>query len=906
MKRALIESFEAGYPFGFDPFQSEAIEALLFGESVLISAPTGSGKTVVGEFAVWLAVKEGGKAFYTTPLKALSNQKFGDLARIHGTDNVGLLTGDNAINPQAPVVVMTTEVLRNMIYERSELLDDLRFVVLDEVHYLQDRYRGAVWEEVIIHLPLDVKMVALSATLSNAEEFADWLRTIRGGTRVITESHRAVPLTHHYLVEGRLYPMFTGDPEEPELNPQIKMLETRPRWEQSGRRRQSHGIHGAGGHRSGPHGHRRRFPRRAELAELLEGAGMLPALYFIFSRKGCDAAVAQCLREGVVLTTPRERKQIMQIAEARCAYLDSADLDILGYDEWLVALANGVAAHHAGLIPVFKETVEELFKMGHVRLTFATETLSLGINMPARTVLIESLNKFTGERHELLTPGQFTQLTGRAGRRGIDVVGHAVVPQQPDVPFKQIAGLALTHTYPLISSFQPSYNMATNLVRNYSREEAEHLLNSSFAQYRTDKEVVVVEQLVDRNAAYLASYREKMQCSRGHFEQYWEIRERLGRLELSVKSREAENERTRVKRALASAAPGQVWAVRASRVNGPVVVIGTEESAKGERKMVTLTRTTRVVKLGVNELRAPPVMLGTVDLGKGTLGQLKHTSGTRLDHNLRRQLAASLRIYEEEGGVGAELEVELQLEDDEDIELQVVRTSLLQHPCHDCADRERHAQWAERATRLARENEQLHKRVQSKTETLSRKFEKILEVLEEYGYLADFNLTAKGNSLARIYNENDLLITECLARGWLDELGPAELASLLTVFVYESRGPVETVGTLPTAATKRAYGKIVRLEERMKRSEARAGLELIRGTQTGFVGPAHCWCRGDPLEDVIDEDSSPGDFIRSCKQTIDLLRQLRQAAADPSLVERLEDAVDGMNRGVVAYSGVSW
>ena len=232
MDRALIESFEAGYPFGFDTFQTEALEALLRGESVLVSAPTGSGKTVVGEFAVWLAIQEGGKAFYTTPLKALSNQKFGDLSRIHGSKNVGLLTGDNAINPQAPVVVMTTEVLRNMIYERSELLEDLSFVILDEVHYLQDRYRGAVWEEVIIHLPLDIRLVSLSATLSNAEEFADWLRTIRGVTRVIIETERAVDLYHHYLVDGKLYPMFTGDAGDMEPNPQIRVLETRARWDQ--------------------------------------------------------------------------------------------------------------------------------------------------------------------------------------------------------------------------------------------------------------------------------------------------------------------------------------------------------------------------------------------------------------------------------------------------------------------------------------------------------------------------------------------------------------------------------------------------------------------------------------------------------------------------------------------------
>jgi len=896
MAKALTREFEATYPFGFDEFQVEACESLVRGESVLISAPTGSGKTVVGEFAVWLALQEGGKAFYTTPMKALSNQKFSDLVSVHGADKVGLLTGDNSINAQAPIVVMTTEVLRNMIYERSDLLIDLRFVILDEVHYLQDRYRGAVWEEVIIHLPLDVKLVSLSATLSNAEEFADWLQTIRGATRTIIETERPVEINHHYLVDGALYPMFVWEGGEPAPNPQIRLLETRSNWDRPSRSK---------GKSPGPkkgHPQKRRFPRRADLAELLQSEEKLPAIYFIFSRKGCNAAVQQCLRSGVTLTGHKERRQIREFAEARTSYLDHNDLDILGYGEWLEALTAGVAAHHAGLIPVFKETVEELFKAGLVKLVFATETLALGINMPAKTVLIESLNKFTGERHEVLTPGQFTQLTGRAGRRGIDVVGHAVVPQQPDIPFRQIAGLALTRTYPLISSFQPSYNMATNLVRNYSREEAEHLLNSSFAQYRTDKDVVVVEQLVDRNEAYLASYREKMTCDKGDFEDYWRVREAYQRLNQSAKVREAENERVRIERALASVSAGEVWDVRTSRVNGNVVMVSTEPTHRGGTRAIALTDTSRIIKVGANELREPPQMVGLVKLDKASWATLRSRSGSRLDHALRRKMAAALKEFNGNGGKGKRPAPE----PDEDVDLALAKTAMLQHPCHSCPDRDRHAQWAERASRLARENDTLHKKVRSKTETLSRRFERILEILEEYHYLEGFNLTEKGWSLARIYNENDLLITETLTRGWLHDLGPAELAALMSVFVYESRGPVEVAGPLPTAESKKAYGKIVRLEERMKRSEARAGLEMIRGTETGFAMTAYRWCLGDPLEDVIDEDSSPGDFIRSTKQTIDLLRQLQSAAEDEQLRARLVDAVEGLNRGVVAYSGVAW
>ena len=895
MAKTLIKAFEATYPFGFDDFQIEALDALERGESVLISAPTGSGKTVIGEFAVWLALQEGGKAFYTTPMKALSNQKFGDLVAVHGADKVGLLTGDNSINAQAPIVVMTTEVLRNMIYERSDLLDDLRFVILDEVHYLQDRYRGAVWEEVIIHLPMDVKLVSLSATLSNAEEFADWLQTIRGATKAIMEYERPVEIHHHYLVDGALYPMFSFDGDEPAPNPQIQMLERKSNWDRPARAR---------GHQPTKKHHppKRRFPRRADLADLLQAEEKLPAIYFIFSRKGCDAAVQQCLRSSVHLTNSKERKQIREFAEARTAYLDHNDLDVLGYGEWLEALVAGVAAHHAGLIPVFKETVEDLFKAGLVKLVFATETLALGINMPAKTVLIESLNKFTGERHEILTPGQFTQLTGRAGRRGIDTVGHAVVPQQPDIPFRQVAALALTRTYPLISSFQPSYNMATNLVRNYSREESEHLLNSSFAQYRTDKDVVVVEQLVDRNDAYLASYRKKMHCDKGDFEDYWRLRETFHRLTQSVKAREAESSRNRIEKALASAAAGEVWSIRTSRVNGNVVVVATEPASRGGTRAVALTDTSRIIKVGANELRDTPQLQGIVKLDKESWATLRARGGSRLDHALRRKMATALKSFEGNGSVGKAAP----LEDDEDVELALARTAMLQHPCHSCPDRDRHAQWAERASRLIKENESLHRKVQSKTETLSRRFQRIIGILEEYGYLDGFNLTDKGWALARIYNENDLLITETIARGWLEDLEPSELAALLSVFVYESRGPVEVAGPLPSAASKSVYGKIFRLEERMKRSETRAGLEMIRGTETGFAMTAYRWCLGDPLEDVIDEDSSPGDFIRSTKQTIDLLRQVQQAVEHPELRRKLGEAVEAMNRGVVAYSGVSW
>ncbi|MEX2586815.1 MAG: DEAD/DEAH box helicase [Actinomycetota bacterium] len=895
-----LEAFESSYSFSFDPFQRTACESIARGDSVLVCAPTGSGKTVVGEFAVWLVLQTSGKVFYTTPLKALSNQKFGDLVRLHGADQVGLLTGDNSINASAPVVVMTTEVLRNMIYARSDMLRGLKFVVLDEVHYLQDRYRGAVWEEVIIHLPAGVKLISLSATLSNSQEFADWLETIRGPTRVVTETKRMVDLQQTYLVDGELYPMFVGEEPEREPNPEIQRLEGRSNWNKPAPR-PVRGRHGA---RRRPPG--RRLARRADVARLLRSSDMLPAIYFIFSRKGCDAAVEQCMRDGVRLTSEAERKEIRQTAEARCGDLDSADLDLLGYDRWVEALSCGLAPHHAGLIPVFKETVEDLFQKGLVKIAFATETLSLGINMPARTVVIESLSKFTGERHEVLTPGQYTQLTGRAGRRGIDTHGYAVVLQQPDLPFRQIAGLASARSFPLVSSFMPSYNMATNLVRNYRRAEAEHLLNSSFAQYRADKGVVIIEQMIERNEEQIAGYLSKMQCERGDFEQYWDLEQHVDRLQRSVQSRQADRMRTLTEQALAAFSPGQVWSVRTNRVKGRVGGGGAHQRHRGESRAVALTESTRLVHLGVNELKAVPQLLGSMDIDKSTMAVLRKRQGRRLDHALRRRLAAGLRRFERKL---TEDEVDLYPPAPaagEDDALAEARREMTAHPCHECPERKQHAKWAQKVMKLRRENGSLHKQVNSKTQTLSRHFERILGVLEEFGYLEDFSLTDKGHTLTEIYNENDLLIAETLARGWLDELEPSELAALISVFVYESRGPVEITGTLPSVSTKKAYGKVVRLQERVARTEQRAGLELTRGTETGFAPVAFAWCEGEPLEEIVDEDFSPGDFIRSCKQTIDLLRQVEQAATGAQLRKRLGAAGDGLNRGVVSYSAVSW
>lgn len=512
-----LSAFRDRLSFDLDSFQIAACEVLEEGRSVLVAAPTGAGKTIVAEFAVYLSqVTDSGKTFYTTPMKALSNQKYNELVAEYGSDNVGLLTGDTSINPNARIVIMTTEVLRNMLYAGSSAITDLHFVILDEVHFLADKFRGPVWEEVILHLPPSVNLVSLSATVSNAEEFGDWLQAVRGSTDVIVSEDRPVPLYQHVYSGGNLSDLFEEGGEwanPPRINHDVIRLG------HSQSRR--HGGHHNRDRRGGP----------VDIVWTLYNEGLLPGIFFIFSRVGCDRAVDDMLYAGAELTTPEERDEIRRVIDERTAHLHSEDLASLGFAEWEEALLCGVAAHHAGLIPVFKETVEHLFRQKLVKVVFATDTLALGINMPARSVVIEKLEKFNGESRVPITPGEYTQLTGRAGRRGIDTEGHAVIVWRSGMNPHALGALASRRSYPLYSSFKPTYNMAVNLIERYGRQVAREILEESLAQFQADRAVVTLARDVKKNQAALKDYETAMECHLGDFAEYSAIRRELSDLE---------------------------------------------------------------------------------------------------------------------------------------------------------------------------------------------------------------------------------------------------------------------------------------------------------------------------------------------------------------------------------------
>ena len=890
-----LRSFRQLYTFEFDPFQVAACEALEAGSGVLVAAPTGSGKTVVGEFAVHLALATGGKCFYTTPIKALSNQKYSELVNRYGVDRVGLLTGDNTINGEAPVVVMTTEVLRNMLYAGSSTLTGLSYVVMDEVHYLADPFRGATWEEVIIHLPESVQLVSLSATVSNAEEFGEWLGTVRGETAVVVEERRPVPLFQHVMVGRRMYDLFadTGKPDARALvNPELaRLVRDHSRFsrrdDRSGRGR----SRGRGGSRIAY------TPTRSQVADKLEAEGLLPAIVFIFSRQGCDAAVLQCLYAGIRLTSPFEADEIRGYIEMRCADLPKDDLAVLGYSEWLEGLTRGVASHHAGMLPTFKECVEVLFARGLVKLVFATETLALGINMPARSVVLERLVKWNGQAHADVTPGEYTQLTGRAGRRGIDVEGHGVVLWQPDLDPTSVAGLASTRTYPLRSSFRPSYNMAVNLVRQVGRARARELLESSFAQFQTDRAVVGLARQVRRNEEALDGYREAMACDLGDFLEYATIRRSIKDRENSLARRQRADRRAEVVDSLGRLRPGDVITVPAGRQAGMAVVLDPGHAAGGDGPRPTvLTADRRVRRLSTVDFPRPVESL--------TRMRVPRTFNPRNAQH-RRDLAATLRqkapdhagdARRHRGGSPA----------DEDATLHQLRASMRAHPSHGCADREDHARWSERYLRLQRETEGLQRRVEQRTNTIARQFDRVCGVLDELHYLEDDRTTPAGDRLSRIYGELDLVAAECLRQNTWDGLQAPELAACLSALVYESRTP-DDVGPpkLPGGRAREALGGLVRIWGDLDALENDFRLDFLREPDLGFAWAAFRWASGVSLSTVLDESGfAAGDFVRWVKQILDVADQIADAAGAGELRTTARATVQAMRRGVVAYASV--
>ncbi|WP_175539816.1 DEAD/DEAH box helicase [Nocardioides exalbidus] len=906
----MLKDFAGLYGFELDDFQVRACQEIESGRGVLVAAPTGSGKTIVGEFAIHLALQTGRKAFYTTPIKALSNQKFHDLVKRYGADNVGLLTGDNVVNSEAPVVVMTTEVLRNMLYAGSRTLVGLGYVVMDEVHYLADRMRGAVWEEVIIHLPESVTLVSLSATVSNAEEFGEWLETVRGETTTILEEKRPVPLFQHVMVGRRLLDLFASSDvdasagfvkEGAPVNDELTRI-ARDDWASTrlmrDRRSPRKGKPGSSKNpRSVGNGRRVWIPSRVDVVERLDRECLLPAIMFIFSRAGCDAGVSQLVQANVRLTTAAERDEIFARVEEASRSLPEEDLHVLGYHEFLDGLTRGIAAHHAGLLPAFKQVVEELFQEGLVKVVFATETLALGINMPARTVVIEKLSKWNGETHADLTPGEYTQLTGRAGRRGLDIEGHGVVLYQPGMNPREVAGLASTRTYPLRSSFRPSYNMAVNLVHQFGRERSRALLEQSFAQFQADRAVVGLARQVQKAEEALDGYRDAAHCHVGDFMEYAGLRRQISDLEKGAARERRHDRREDAIKSLGKLRPGDVIQVPAGKFSGLAVVIDPGHSGDEPRPyVVTADRQAR--RLAPMDFPVPVESIGRLRLPKSFNGR---------NPAQRRELANALKSRADSFDApttGRARQRDSFSDTPTDRKIGTLRAELKAHPCHQCPEREDHARWAERYFKLERDTETLKRRVENRTNTVARTFDRVCDVLTSLGYLDGDKVTAEGSHLRRIYTDMDLVAAEAIREGLFDDLPPSELASVLSALVFEARRADDASSPkMPGGRVRPVLAELVKVWGRLDALEREHKLDFLREPDMGFAWAAWRWAEGDDLDDVLMVTGlSAGDFVRWMKQLLDLCGQVADAAGDSPLRDTARTAAKQLKRGVIAYS----
>ncbi|MFM8267013.1 MAG: DEAD/DEAH box helicase [Ilumatobacteraceae bacterium] len=850
------DALTASFAFDLDDFQIRALDALDDGESVLVAAPTGSGKTAVAEYAIRATLADGRRSFYTTPVKALSNQKYRDLCDDLGAGRVGLLTGDTSVNGEAEVVVMTTEVLRNMIYANSPALRRLGLVVLDEVHFLQDAYRGPVWEEVIVHLPAAIRLVCLSATVSNASEVAEWITTVRGPTRSVVEERRPVRLENHYLV---------GDATNDRLQLLPTLVAGRPN--SDARRLDDEGSRHA--RRGQRHARRRLFtPSRIDVIDLLAERGMLPAIYFIFSRNQCDEAARSCLSAGIRLTTGDERDRIAAICDERLGGLSDADLAVLGYGQFMAQLDAGIATHHAGMIPPFKEVVEVCFVEGLVKVVFATETLAVGINMPAKCVVIEKLTKFTGDHHTQLTPAEYTQLTGRAGRRGLDDHGNAVVLWTPWVGFDQVAVLAASRSFHLRSAFRPTYNMAANLVRTCTSERAHHLLNLSFAQFQADRDVVRLEARLDNRRQ---RHSELLEMAHSPFGDLDDFRRRSAS---TTPSRDDP-----VETALGALRPGDIIHARKGRFAGRVVVLSTA-SRKGGVKLSAVTPARDLVQLSVVDFDEIPDVVGHVEL---PTGYSPHVPEYRREVVRRLERAViSPRPHLERGSD------------------RLPPT----HPVEDDPDLDERLKAASRAERVAAEIADLESRIEGRGRSVARDFDRVLSVLESWGYVSDWSLTTSGRVLVRVFHESDLLVAECLVRGLLDDLDAPALAGLVSTFVYEHRSPEPPPAPVfPSPLVRRRWRDVLRTSDELHRLEIDAGLAEHRSPDPGFIDVAAAWAAGDDFADVVDAaELSGGDFVRTIRQLVDLLRQIALVAPSSSTRDAARAASDGLFRGIIAAS----
>ena len=894
------------FPFKLDEFQYEAIAALNSGKSVVVCAPTGAGKTLIGEYAIYRALSRGGRVFYTTPLKALSNQKLRDFRKLFGSDMVGLLTGDLSFNREAPILVMTTEIFRNMLYGTAigavgTSLDRVEAVVLDECHYMNDRQRGTVWEESIIYCPPEIQLVGLSATIANSQQLADWISLVHGPTQLIYSDFRPVPLQHHFCLGKRLFPLL--DRNGSKIDSKLKAL--------------TRGRNG-----------KNQVSSIAEVVEQLWQRDMLPAIYFIFSRRGCDKAIESL--EDIVLVNDREAQELRRRVDEFLATNPGADRR--GHIE---PLLRGVAAHHAGILPTWKGFVEELFQSGLIKVVFATETLAAGINMPARTTVISSLSKRTDDGHRLLTASEFLQMAGRAGRRGMDKVGYVVTVQTRFEGAKEASFLATKGADPLASRFTPSYGMVLNLLQTHSLEEAKELVESSFGQYLATMHLQPkIREIEEQNQQKQQLLEQLAEVDEEVCKVYEKLRGRLKEEQRLLKTLQHQAQEACIATAvlaLPSTLPGTLTSIKGPHVQGKqplVAVLVAQVPSSGKfPNLICFDNKNRwhVVASG-DAIAVYDVKIADVDL---------EVLESSIPEELIVKPGQQRRGNETTAAIAAALpHLTSPLDLDPEVKagqerVAALRSQIEKHPIHNWGDPGTLLKRQRRADKLKAEIRKKEQQVRGYLDRYWQEFLQLISILVDMEVLLvktepqeldpnsaelagaelagaelsdslnlQYFVTKLGEAVAAIRGDNELWLGLAVASGWLDDLDPHHLATVCAALVTEVSRPNSWTryGLSPQVET--VLTSLQNIRRKMFKVQHRHKVALPVWLERDLIALVEPWALGTDWLEVCENTSlDEGDVVRILRRTLDLLSQIPHVPhISPSLITNSYRAMQLIDR----------
>jgi ATP-dependent RNA helicase HelY len=924
---AAIEQFSALYPFPLDDFQQEAIAALVDGDSVMVAAPTGTGKTVVAEYAVYSAFRRTGRVIYTTPIKALSNQKFRDLRQIYG-DQVGLRTGDGTENKNAQVVVMTTEVLRNMLLQTPWDVDDVDTVIFDEIHFLADPERGTTWEESIILCPEHIQLVCLSATVSNAEEIAGWIGRTHRPIRLVTHYERAVPLSLYYFVDTKLHMV---------VDPHGDVIKQFPNIGGEARRQV--------GRKTSQRGHSERDaqtmdePQAHEIVDELLARDMLPAIYFLFSRNDCQVFAERlaAIRPGLIDKTQEAR--IEAVLAATLAALRPEDHELEQVKIITRLARRGIGFHHAGLLPILKQLVEVLFGLGLMQVVFATDTLALGVNMPARSVVIGRMSKWDGRRRRVLKPNEFQQMAGRAGRRGMDAFGHVVVPYSPWLPFREMLTIATGPLEPVRSAFAVRYNTVLNLWDPPDGDRVRNMLQQSLAQYQSGQRIRQLEDDIIEISGdiigvrkgcligypdgddLLEDYRLLISTHTTAEQKERRLAQQVAEIERSLDSPPwPEPGRQALRKVLRLAEPGLIvhdrsrgWGVYLGRSPAGVGLFLFDRTIQvvPEYRSIDYVFDQRIERVPDNLIAATEPVEDVVAL-KVVTGRQLSAFWTRVKKLGLPDLAAMRREHrrQEEERVATDLaRVAGALQETRD-QIASLDGARANHPCHTCPVRKEHRDNLRRVDNLEKERNLLEGVLERETDAEEARIRGVIrgirEVLNRFGYLYRGYPTEKADMLASVFDNDALILCELVDRGLLDDLGPEDLAEVFSWFSFDRDFRYANHFTLSRELIH-LRRRLDDVERAVLGEERDNGLYISEGHNPSFYGPAKAWTEGQTMVEICEQiELSEGDLVLTFNKTIDLLRQVREMLTDVlpenDLRFRLRDAERLIRRDIVEQS----